>query len=326
MYNDFFGLRQDPFKMTPDPGCLFMTRQHREALAGLTYAILDQKGLVVLTGDAGTGKTTLMSKALQSLPANRVRSSVILNPTLTPVEFLELALLDFGFTDVPASKAQRIATLQEFLLQGQRDGKTSALVIDEAHKLSPEVIEEVRLLGNFEAPDQKLLQIVLLGQNELNGLLNRPDLRQFKQRIALRLTIEPLPAAEVEQYIRYRWAKAGGDAAPFTYEAVGAVAQVSDGIPRVINALCDNALMQAVGEGSRTVQKAHVMQAAADLFLLRRSAPAGPPTFPGASPATPAYEASPLKTLERYDPRAAQSSRWNKFTGRVGLTQKMRTV
>src|SRR4051812_1017970 len=252
MYNEFFGLRHNPFQMTPDPNCLFLTGQHQEALAGLTYAILQQKGLVVLTGDAGTGKTTLMTFALRSLPANRVRSSLILNPTLTPAEFLELTMLDFGFAAPPPSKARRIIALQEFLLQGQRDGSISALIIDEAHKLSPELMEEIRLLGNFEAPNQKLLQIVLLGQNELNGLLERQDLRQFKQRIALRLSIAPLAHTEVEQYIRYRWIKAGGAITPFTYEAASAVAQVSDGIPRIINAVCDNALTHAVGEGSRT--------------------------------------------------------------------------
>jgi len=323
MYNDFFGLLHAPFKMTPDPNCLFMTRQHREALAGLTYAILEQKGLVVLTGDAGTGKTTLLSRALQTLPANRVKSSVVLNPTLTASEFLELALLDFGFTNVPTSKAQRIAALQDFLLHGQSEGRITALIVDEAHKLSPEVMEEIRLLGNFEAPDQKLLQIVLLGQSELDLLLNRQDLRQFKQRIALRLSIAPLLNTEVEQYIRYRWAKAGGTAAPFTYEAVEAIVQISSGIPRVINALCDNSLMLAVGEGVRTVQKAHILQAAADLYLLQRPARTDPPTAPGSGLPASVNDVSPLRTLERYNP-GPTGSRWSKFSLKFGSAPKVR--
>src|SRR4051794_36808046 len=146
MYEQFFSLEKKPFGMTPDPAFLFLTAQHREALAGLTYAVLQHKGFVVLTGEAGTGKTTLLSRVLQSLPASRIQFSLILNSTLTPSEFLELALLDFGITDVPPSKAQRLHMLGTLLLQGQREGKVSALIVDEAHKLSTEVLEEIRLL------------------------------------------------------------------------------------------------------------------------------------------------------------------------------------
>src|ERR1017187_3741288 len=193
MYCKFFGLDKKPFNMTPDPAFLFLTAQHREALVGLTYSILERKGFVVLTGDAGTGKTTLLTRVLQHMPETKVQSSVILNPTLTPAEFLELALLDFGIPEVPASKAQRLVKMQKLLLEGHREGRISTLVIDEAHKLSLDVLEEVRLLGNFEQDDQKLLQILLVGQSELSDLLERSDLRQLKQRIALRFTIEPLP-------------------------------------------------------------------------------------------------------------------------------------
>ena len=223
MYNEFFALNKKPFNMTPDPDCLFLTAQHREALVGLTYAILDRKGFVVLTGDAGTGKTTLLARVLQEVPAAKVQFSVILNPTLTPAEFLESALLDFGIRNVPASKAQRLAQMQRLLLEGRRGGWISTLVVDEAHKLSPDVLEEIRLLGNFEYGDQKLLQVLLVGQSELNDLLERSDLRQFKQRIALRFAIEALSPDEVVQYIRYRWTTAGGaQADPFAPEAVAA--------------------------------------------------------------------------------------------------------
>src|SRR5712692_6164077 len=143
MYYQFFGLRTEPFSMTPDPAFLFLTAAHREALAGLTYSILSRKGFVVLTGDAGTGKTTLLTRIFQSIPTSRVRFSVVLNPTLTPSEFLELALLDFGMTDIPASKAQRLTLLQQFLIDAHKRNQVVVLVVDEAHKLSPEVLEEI---------------------------------------------------------------------------------------------------------------------------------------------------------------------------------------
>lgn len=325
MYNHFFGLRNNPFNMTPDPACLFMTTQHREALAGLIYAILERKGFVVLTGDAGTGKTTMLSKALQHLPISRVQASVILNPTLTPSEFLELSLLDFGFTSVPSSKAQRISMLQAFLLKGRLEGKISALIVDEAHKLSPEVLEEIRLLGNFETGDQKLLQIVLLGQNELNQVLNREDLRQFKQRIALRLSIEPLSITESEQYIRYRWTKAGGGDVPFSSEALPLIARTAQGIPRVINAICDNALMLAFAEGSLSVQMGHVLEACADLYLLEPSARQIPIATPDHAEAAVDSQ-SPLKTLERYNTPAARPSLLSRWACRLGLVQKVGTA
>ena len=150
MYTAFFDLARMPFNMTPDPAMLYMTEQHREALAGLTYAILDRKGFLALSGMAGSGKTTLLAWVLQKLPVDKVRSSVILNPTLTPSEFLELAMLDFGIQDIPPSKALRLVILQRFLLNLHRDGKIAVLIVDEAHKLSAEVLEEIRLLGNLE--------------------------------------------------------------------------------------------------------------------------------------------------------------------------------
>jgi general secretion pathway protein A len=241
MYTDFFGLQKLPFNLTPDPAFLYLPPKHRQALAGLTYAILERKGFAVLTGDAGTGKTTLINSVLTRLPAGRVESSFILNPTLTASEFLEIVMLDFDIPDVPASKAQRLWKLQEFLAKVHHQNRYAVLVIDEAHKLSLEVLEEIRLLGNYESASEKFLQILFLGQTELDDLLNRRDLRQLKQRIGLRLYIDPL--------------------------ALALIAQLSQGIPRLINSLCDSSLLAAFGDESAFVGANYVRDSAANLGL-----------------------------------------------------------
>lgn len=323
MYNEFFGLHKDPFNLTPDPEFLYLTAHHREALGGLTYAILARKGFVVLTGNAGTGKTTLLTRVLHLL-TSRIQSSVIVNPTLTPAEFLEATLLEFGFPDIPASKAQRIAGLRSFLWRGNREGKITALIVDEAHKLSLEVLEEIRLLGNFESAAEKLLQIVLVGQSELDDLLNRETLRQFKQRISLRLSIEPLSASEIEQYIQYRWAKAGGTEAPFSVGAIAGIGQASQGIPRVINILCDNTLMQAFGEGSKSIEVRHVLAACGELqFAL--PAPESAVVAEPPSPAPPVPDFS-MTTLERYATVSTKPSRLARLAGKLGFIQRMGTA
>jgi general secretion pathway protein A len=268
MYNQFFGLNKAPFNMTPDPALLFMPPQHREALAGLTYAILNRKGFAVLIGDAGTGKTTLLARTLQYLQQSTIRSSVILNPTLTANEFLEMTLLGFGIRDISSSKAQRLMRLHQMLEADHAANRVAVLIIDEAHKLSPELLEEVRLLSNFELTDQKLLQIVLIGQDELGDVLNQDRLRQLKQRIAVRIAIGPLAQGEVEQYIRYRWTRCGGPPTlPFLPDAIEAIAAWSQGIPRLINAICDNALTGAFGQGLKAIQASDVLEVARDLDL-----------------------------------------------------------
>jgi general secretion pathway protein A len=326
MYQQFFGLERPPFSMTPDPGLLFLTAQHREALAGLSYAILGRKGFVVLTGDAGTGKTTLLARVLQYLPSQRIRSSVILNSTLSPAEFLEMAMLDFGITDIPQSKARRILKLQQFLLARRAADEISALVVDEAHKLSREVLEEIRLLGNFENANDKLLQILLVGQDELTDVLNREDLRQFKQRIAVRLKLNPLAKGDVVQYIQHRWTKAGGgQPAPFAPDVVDRIFAFSRGIPRIINVICDNALLLAFAKGQPVVTVEHVLAAAADLDLLEPKVPAKQTAAPPA--VSPPLELPPapvsvtrFRTLERYggypEPKTSFLSRW---VGKLGL-------
>jgi len=289
MYTEFFGLQRLPFNLTPDPSFLFLPLKHREALAGLTYAILERKGFVVLTGDAGTGKTTLITSVLNRLPADRVESSILLNPTLSATEFLEGVLLDFDITDIPASKAQRLWKLQEFLARVHQENRFAVLVIDEAHKLSVEVLEEIRLLGNFEGATGKFLQIILLGQSELDDILNRYDLRQLKQRIALRLYIDRLTATEVQQYIQCRWAKGQAKGAPpFTPDAIGGIVQWSLGIPRLINSICDTALLMAYGDECPLVGLNYIRAAATNLTLTNATASLMPyplsPTLEEVSP------------------------------------------
>lgn len=319
MYEQHFGLTKNPFGMTPEPALLYMTPGHREALAGLAYAILERKGFVMLTGEAGTGKSTLLARTLQQLPATRVVSSVILNPTLTESEFLELAMMDFGFPSIPASKAQRLTQLQEFLLRARQAGKIAVLVVDEAHKLSPAVLEELRLLSNFELPGEKLLQIVLAAQEELLETLNRPELRQFSQRISVRLSLAPLEPGDVEQYIALRWSRAGSKTPPpFTPDSYPEIARSSRGIPRLVNAVCDNALMNAMAEKPSVVSPRHVREAARDLGLARAPVAAAAATMP-APPVRPAETidvlprspAAPLR-VRRPGPEAkpARLSRW----------------
>lgn len=329
MYQRFFGLNKEPFAMTPDPAFLFLTSAHREALAGLTYAVLGGKGFVVLTGDAGTGKTTLLTKMLRSIPASRATFSVVLNPTLSPDEFLELALLDFGMAEVPASKAQRLLLLRTFLNEASKQGRASVLVVDEAHKLAPSVLEEIRLLSNFERADAKLLQIVMAGQNELANVLNRDDLRQLKQRIAVRLNLHALSPVDVEHYIQYRWKKAGATQPhPFDPQAVAQIAIWSAGTPRLVNVICDNALTVAFGEGVSVVTPSHVAEVAADLDLRAPSGrnsrravsmegPAGVRRESDAAEAVPPVATFP--SIERYLPAASKPSRLTRWTSKLGL-------
>jgi general secretion pathway protein A len=309
MYNDLFGLCKDPFSLAPDPSFLFLTDQHRETLSGLSLAILQHKGLVVLIGDAGTGKTTLLARILRFLPESRLQFSMIQNPTLTPSEFLEFALLNFGVADVPSSKAERLFKLLNVILQGRREGKVSALIVDEAHKLSPEVLEEIRMLGNLEDPDDRFLQILLVGQPELDQALNREDARQLKRRIGVRLTLGPLDPSEVGEYMRHRWLRAGGTELPFTPQAIDEIARASQSIPRLINSLCDNALLAAFAAKSPRVQDCHVREAAASLDLC---------------------QASPLEEIVQLEPHPpmpisileSKPSPWNRLTGRLRLTPR----
>jgi general secretion pathway protein A len=266
MYESFFHLQKSPFGMNPDPNCLFMTPSHREAFAGLLYGVSQRKGFIVLTGEAGTGKTSLLRALIKSSDA--AKFSVILTPRLNSDEFLELALLDFGVTDVPQSKSQRIHKLQEVLLELRLQGKAPVLVVDEAHTLNPETLEEIRLLTNFETSEEKLLQIVLAGQNDLAATLNREDLRQLKQRIEVRMDLKPLTSSDVGAYMRHRWMRAGGrEALPFSDQAIALIAKASRGIPRLVNSICDNALLLGYASEEPRIAAGHIQHVLRDLDL-----------------------------------------------------------
>jgi general secretion pathway protein A len=268
MYRRFFDLDKRPFSLTADPHLLFLTPQHGEALAMLSFVVLARKGLAVLVSDAGMGKTTLLATLRQELPAADVQIGAISNPLLNPAEFLEMTLMEFGHTTIPASKAQRLRLFQQMLLSNYAEGKISVLLVDEAQKLSPEVLEEVRLLSNFEEPEQKLLQIVLAGQKELEETLDRVDLWPLKQRIPFWISIEPLTSVVVPQYIQHRWVRAGGRTRhPFEPSALSGIGDISGGIPRLINSICDASLILAFADATRQVSLQHVMDASRDLRL-----------------------------------------------------------
>jgi general secretion pathway protein A len=337
MYTSYFGIKRAPFNLTADPSFLYLTNDHREALAGLVYAVHSRKGFVVLASEAGMGKTTLLHAALHRFQSERICSSIILNPTLTPNEFIELTLLDFGVAEVPSSKAQRLHLLHQLLLEKHREGAIPVLFVDEAHKLAPEVLEEIRLLSNFEKSDEKLLQIVLAGQTQLSDLLNRPDLWQLKQRIALRMSIQPLCLPEIERYIQHRWCKAGGSLpTPFQQDAIDCIAQYSKGIPRVINVICDNALTQAFADSTRQVGAKYVLMACADLQLnangdgprpVVKAAPVPIPEIPVPAPVPAPAQVSVesphgiLRTLERYPAARKAPSRWTRWFRKPLVTE-----
>ena len=329
MYESFFGLTKFPFSTTADPDFLLLTGQHREALAGLSYSIATRRGITILTGDVGTGKTTLVRRALRYFPENKICTSVVSNPVLSPPEFLEAVLDGFGLEPVPPSKTRRLGRLEAYFSVLLETGHTPALIVDEAHALTFELLEEIRLLGNLEHGDTKLLSILLCGQTELDAKLDCQELRQLRQRIAHRFTIGPLRQSEVAPYVEHRWSKGGGTLpSPFTEEAVRAVANASRGLPRLINTVCDNALLAAFSEQSKSITAKHVETAACDLKL----APAAPqpaaaldPEPEPAATALPVAAAgragqatmTPLRTLSNY--HVANESFWTRWAGRLGL-------
>ncbi len=282
MYTEYYGLDALPFELSPDPKYLMMTARHREALANLQYGISARKSLTVMTGEAGTGKTTLVNAALASTPCRDARIVHLSNSTLTREEFVEFLARSFHLSAQAAqSKATLLAELEEELLSRRRDGITTALVIDEAQCLERELLEEIRMLSNIETPSEKLLPLVLVGQPEFAERLNLPSLRQLKQRIALRCELGTLSDEETAAYIAGRVRIAGGESSiMFTRDAIEEVHRLSRGIPRTISVICDNALVSGFALGVKPVTADIVHEVGADFDLHRRpvlSAPAASP-------------------------------------------------
>jgi general secretion pathway protein A len=260
MYTKFYGLREKPFEITPDPRFLYLSENHKEALAYLTYAVRERKGFTVITGEVGTGKTTLVQTLLSRLDGN-TRTAYLFNPKLGSTDFLHYICEDLGIKGQKRSKGQYLASLHNFLMSCYARNENVVLIIDEAHTLDPKLLEEVRLLTNLETPKSKLLQVVLMGQPELNEILNCPQFRQLKQRISLRYHMQPLNKEETREYIKKRMRMAGTvDPDIFTPKAVKVIYKYSKGIPRLINIVCDNALLAGYAADQKVIGKSIVRE------------------------------------------------------------------
>ena len=270
MYKKFYNLTRNPFEVSPDPYFFYPTPRHNEALALLNYGVLRHKGFVVVTGEVGTGKTLLVRCLLDSLTQHKVAFAYIYNPILSVQHFLEQVLTDFGLPAAARSKSEVLARLNNYLLARSREDLTTALVVDEAQLLSWDLMEEIRLLTNLETTQHKLLQIVLVGQPELDGKLDSHQLRQLKQRVGLRCNLLSLELKEVEGYIHRRLELAGTNGKEntiFSKEAIEAVYSFSKGIPRLINTLCENSLMLGFGLQLSQITPAIVREVASDFRL-----------------------------------------------------------
>jgi len=248
VYLEYYGLKQAPFDITPNPRFLFHSTKHREAFNHLLYGIRERKGFVQLTGEVGAGKTTLCRALLEQLDPH-FSTALILNPVLSPDELMKAIATEFGLNVKGRDRLETVSAIGEFLLKQTENGKESVLIIDEAQNLTEELLEQVRLLSNIETDDRKLLQIVLMGQPELRDRLNDHGLRQLRQRITVRFHLNPLSRREVAQYVQHRLQVSGAHGAPyFTQPALWRIYHYSHGIPRLINAVCDKALLAAFVE------------------------------------------------------------------------------
>ena len=286
MYKEFFGLRANPFNVNPDPRYLFLTRHTEEALACLTYGIQSRKGFVLLTGEVGTGKTTLINKLLEWLRLQQVATAFIFNSRLDVPQLLDFVMADFGIPCDSKSKSQILQRLYNWLLDRYRAGETAVLIIDEAQSLSDEVLEEIRMLTNLETFTEKLLQIVLVGQPELEQRLKQPQLRQLRQRLTLRAKTHPLNVEETKAYVAQRLRIAGSNGETiFDSDAVLALFRYSTGIPRIINLLSEHCLVSAFVDQKKLVTGDIVDSVAKDFDLLDgTAATVATPVVPPASP------------------------------------------
>ncbi|MFO7568247.1 MAG: AAA family ATPase [Smithellaceae bacterium] len=254
MYRKFFGFKEKPFEITPDPSYVYLSEAHQEGLSYLQYAIKERKGFSVITGEAGTGKTTLVHKLLSNLDGN-VRTCYIFNPVMDKSDFLNYICHDLGIpTEDLKTRGQSLSALHNFLLSCFTRDEKVFLIVDEAQCLDPDLLQEVRLLTNLETAKYKLLHVVLLGQPELTDILNKPEFRPLKQRITVRFDLRTLRLGEVRKYINYRLKRAGSrNINLFNDSAVRAVYKYSQGIPRLINILCDNALLTGFSQSKTRI-------------------------------------------------------------------------
>jgi general secretion pathway protein A len=281
MYESFYGFRERPFDLTPNPRFLVMTDVHREALSNLEYGIASRTGITLLVGDAGTGKTTLIRTALERQPA-RVHCVHLQNPALTRAEFVEMLAHRFELSDrARESKTSLLLELEDVLRRRAEAGESTVLLIDEAQSLPRDILEEIRLLANIETNDRKLLSVIMAGQPEVTALLNDESLRQLKQRVALRCELRPLTLQETAGYIAGRIRSAGGVGAQvFTREAVTLIHERSNGIPRTISVICDNALLTGFAIGQRPVNSSTIREVCRDFDLGDRPTSGAQPAFP----------------------------------------------
>lgn len=266
IYGDFFGLKENPFAITPDPRYLYMSPRHRDALAHLIFAVKQGGGFVQLTGEVGTGKTTLTRALLSQLPAN-VTAAIILNPRQSAAEFVQTICDELRVPGTTGTNSIKVLTdaLNIYLLNAHSQGQRTVVLIDEAQNLGIEVLEQIRLLTNLETAKEKLLQIILVGQPELRLLLDRSELRQLAQRITARYHLLPLSADETAEMVKYRLAVAGHMQPLFSGNALRLIHRISKGIPRLINVICDRALLGAYAETRRTIDRRIVLRAAAEV-------------------------------------------------------------
>ena len=268
MYLEHYGLRECPFSLTPDPQYIFKTESHLEVLATVKYGVEQNKGLIVVSGEVGCGKTTILRAALSTF-GDEVLAVYIFNPFLTAAEFFEQLAAEMDLR-LPRSvtKPELLAAMGRLLAERHAAGLRTVLIVDEAHGLPTALLEEIRLLMNFETNSEKLLQVVLCGQPELAETLNRPQLRQLKQRVSLRCTIKPLSVFEISKYIRFRLKQAGAaNVGLFDNGAVKLIGQVSQGIPRIINNICDNALLHGYAANTDVITREIIEEVARTLDI-----------------------------------------------------------
>lgn len=290
MYKNYYKLSEDPFSLTPNPRFVYMTSQHREALSGLIYGLFTRPGLTVLAGEVGTGKTLMLYTLLALLEKRSFVTGMCTNPALTREEFYDFVLTRFGVDCSSTLKNRQLGALQEVLSKNQAEGKPCVLIVDEAQRLSPELLEEIRLLMNLETPNRKLLEIIMAGQPELIDTLRRSEFRQLKQRVSYFCRLEPLKPEEVGEYIAHRLKRAGlPNQTLFGKPVAEAICRYTNGIPRLVNTLCDNALRAGFALQSPHITIPIVEEAAKDLDMLAtpNPAPADQPDQPDGSPPNP---------------------------------------